>query len=383
MSSGILLSCKLKTVNAEHVVSNNGMTFLLNSGKQAQACNSISTKRVMTSLSVIALCVGIAACGGGTDKVKFSEKKYGVAASPRMVSGTKSVPKGGGRSVVGKPYKVAGNWYYPKRDSNYKKVGKASWYGPTFHGRKTANGEIFDRNALTAAHPTMPLPSYAKVTNLQNGKSMVVRVNDRGPFHGNRIIDLSERVAGMLGTKSSGVAKVKVEYVGRAPLHGQDEKKLMASYSGSGGNWLGGSSIGKTMLAFAKPENRITGPAPTPRNRPYDTPIMAAQNVLAFNSSQVDPAIVYERNLNTMQVASISGFKNRMNNALNSKSSANAQKAVVPTLQPVNTSSAAVCCHRQAQQATDPLQAAVCLLQIQCQASKTAMQFPPTHPNKD
>ncbi|WP_208990820.1 septal ring lytic transglycosylase RlpA family protein [Pseudovibrio sp. Tun.PSC04-5.I4] len=294
----------------------------------------------MTSLSVVALCAGIAACGGGTDKVKFSEKKYGVAASPRMVSGTKSVPKGGGRSVVGKPYKVAGNWYYPKRDDNYKKVGKASWYGPTFHGRKTANGEIFDRNALTAAHPTMPLPSYAKVTNLQNGKSMVVRVNDRGPFHGNRVIDLSERVAGMLGTKSSGIAKVKVEYVGRAPLHGQDEKKLMASYSGSGGNWLGGSSIGKTMLAFAKPANRITGPAPTPtpRSRPYDAPIMAAQNVLAFNSNQVDPAIVYERNINTMQVASISGFKNRMNNALNSNTSANAQKAVVPTLQPVNTS---------------------------------------------
>ena len=112
-----------------------------------------------------------------------------------MVAAGKPVPKGGGRYVVGKKYKIAGKWYYPKHEPNYKKTGLASWYGPTFHGRKTANGEIFDRNALTAAHTTMPLPSYARVTNVNNGRSMIVRVNDRGPFHGNRVIDLSERVA--------------------------------------------------------------------------------------------------------------------------------------------------------------------------------------------
>ncbi len=334
---GYFCSTNLKSVSAEHVVSNNGMTSLLNWGYSVKAPAPETIKRVATSISVVALCAGIAACGGGTDKVKFSEKKYGVAASPRVVKGSKPVPKGGGRAVVGKPYKVAGKWYYPKRDDNYKKTGKASWYGPTFHGRKTANGEIFDRNALTAAHPTMPLPSYAKVTNLQNGKSMVVRVNDRGPFHDNRIIDLSERVAGMLGTKSSGVAKVRVEYVGRAPLHGRDEKKLLASYSGNGGNWNGGSSAPRTMFAFANPVNRISGPAPMPKSRPYDTPILAAQNVLAFNANQLDPAVVYERNLSTTQVASISSFKNRINSALSTSANPNAPKPAIAA-QPVSTS---------------------------------------------
>ncbi|WP_308936433.1 septal ring lytic transglycosylase RlpA family protein [Pseudovibrio japonicus] len=328
---GYFRSIKLKSVNAEHVVSNNGMTSLLNWGYSVKAPAPQTIKRVATSISVVALCAGIAACGGGTDKVKFSEKKYGVAASPRVVKGAKPVPKGGGRYVVGKPYKVAGKWYYPKKDENYKKTGKASWYGPTFHGRKTANGEVFDRNALTAAHPTMPLPSYAKVTNLQNGRSMVVRVNDRGPFHDNRVIDLSERVAGMLGTKSSGVAKVRVEYVGRAPLHGKDEKKLLASYSGNGGGFAP-----RTMFAFANPVNRISGPAPTPRSRPYDAPTLAAQNVLAFNANQIDPAVIYERSMSATQVASIGNFRNRINNALAISANPNTPEPAL-AVQPVSS----------------------------------------------
>ncbi len=313
------------------------MTSLLNWGYSVKAPAPETIKRIATSISAVAFCAGIAACGGGADKVKFSEKKYGVAASPRMVKGNKPVPKGGGRYVVGKPYKVAGNWYYPQKDNNYKKTGKASWYGPTFHGRKTANGEIFDRNALTAAHPTMPLPSYAKVTNLQNGRSMIVRVNDRGPFHDNRVIDLSERVADLLGTKSSGVAKVRVEYVSRAPLHGQDEKRLLASYSGNGGNWNGDNSAPRTMFAFASPVNRISGAAPTPKSRPYDIPILVAQNLLAFNSSRIDPAIVYERNLSTTQVASISSFKLRINSALATNANVNAPKPEIAE-EPVSTS---------------------------------------------
>jgi rare lipoprotein A len=117
-----------------------------------------------------------------------------------------------------------------QEERNYAKVGAASWYGDAFHGRLTANGEVYDMTHLTAAHPTMPLPSYARVTNTKNGASVIVRVNDRGPFAHNRIIDLSKRAADLLDYRHAGVAKVKVEYVGRAPLHGRDDNYLLASY---------------------------------------------------------------------------------------------------------------------------------------------------------
>lgn len=163
-------------------------------------------------------------------KEYFAESEYGVKASPRVSNKRSNLPRGGGRDQVGKPYKVAGKWYYPKEDKKYKKVGGASWYGDAFHGRLTANGEIYDMTHLTAAHPTMPLPSYARVTNMVNGSSIIVRVNDRGPYSDGRIIDLSKKAAEMLDYAHSGVAKVKVEYVGRAPLDGNDESYLMASY---------------------------------------------------------------------------------------------------------------------------------------------------------
>jgi rare lipoprotein A len=159
----------------------------------------------------------------------FSDSnKYG-RASPRVVADGSSVPKGGGRDHVGKPYQVAGRWYTPRENPGYTVTGHASWYGDAFHGRKTANGEIYDKHAYSAAHPTMPLPSYARVTNLKNGHSVVVRVNDRGPFHGGRVIDLSERVAYSLDFKSSGTARVKVDYLRRANTRGSDDRILSAS----------------------------------------------------------------------------------------------------------------------------------------------------------
>lgn len=160
----------------------------------------------------------------------FSESEYGVKASPRVTTQGTRLPRGGGREQLGKPYKVRGVWYYPKEEKNYRKIGGASWYGDAFHGRLTANGEIYDMTHLTAAHPTMPLPSYARVTNMKNGSSVIVRVNDRGPYADGRIIDLSKRAAELLDYTHAGVAKVKVEYVGPAPLDGQDEEYLMASY---------------------------------------------------------------------------------------------------------------------------------------------------------
>jgi rare lipoprotein A len=140
------------------------------------------------------------------------------------------LPRREGRLQVGTPYMVHGKWYYPKENRHYKAVGAASWYGDAFHGRLTANGEVYDMERLTAAHPTMPLPSYARVTNLKDGASVVVRVNDRGPYADGRVIDLSKRAAEMLDYSTAGVARVKVEYIGPAPLVPNDDRYLVASY---------------------------------------------------------------------------------------------------------------------------------------------------------
>ncbi len=125
----------------------------------------------------------------------------------------------GGIYKIGTPYEIEGEWYYPQEDPKYDNTGIASWYGPKFHGRRTANGEIFDMDLMTAAHPTLPMPVRAKVTNLENGRSVIVRVNDRGPFAKDREIDMSRRAADELGFKEKGTAKVRVQYLGRAPLY--------------------------------------------------------------------------------------------------------------------------------------------------------------------
>ncbi len=158
----------------------------------------------------------------------FSEKKYGHA-SPKVIADGQPVPKGGGQYLVGHPYSVAGRTYVPSEMSSYTAVGMASWYGAAFHGRRTANGEVYDMASITAAHPTMPLPSYARVTNLANGYSVIVRVNDRGPYHGGRVMDVSSRTADVLDFKGAGTARIKVEYVGRAPMEGSDDTALLAS----------------------------------------------------------------------------------------------------------------------------------------------------------
>jgi len=117
-------------------------------------------------------------------------------------------------------YQVRGRWYQPVEDPDYEEVGMASWYGDAFHGRPTASGERFDMNALTAAHKTLPLPGLVEVTNLANGRTVVLRVNDRGPFVEGRIIDLSRGAAEALGMMGQGVGQVRVRYVGRAPRNG-------------------------------------------------------------------------------------------------------------------------------------------------------------------
>ena len=160
-------------------------------------------------------------------KEYFPESIYG-RASPRVIADGEPVPKGGGQYLVGRPYMVAGKAYVPS-ERKYAATGLASWYGDAFHGRRTTNGEIYDKEGVSAAHPTMPLPSYARVTNLRNHRSLIVRVNDRGPYHGGRVMDLSAKAAEALDYKHIGTAKVKVEYVGRASVGGSDDRKLLAT----------------------------------------------------------------------------------------------------------------------------------------------------------
>jgi rare lipoprotein A len=217
-------------------------------------------------------CLLLANCASSDKFASRVDPKYGVSSSPRVVDFGEPVPKGGGTYRVGKPYMVAGRFYVPEEDPNYREEGLASWYGDDFHGRLTANGEIFDMGSLTAAHPTLPLPSYARVTNLTNGKSLIVRVNDRGPYHGNRLIDVSNKAADLLQFKSSGVARVRVEYVGRAPLEGSDDRQLIATLRS-------GSPAPSPLVRVASahpfvPElsssRPIRGEIPLPEGRPYN-----------------------------------------------------------------------------------------------------------------
>lgn len=181
---------------------------------------------------LVAGCSSIGERGGGFS----SESRTGVSASPRVIAEGQPVPKGGGVYKIGNPYRIAGRWYVPRDEPNYDRVGLASWYGADFHGRKTANGEIFDRHALTAAHPTLPMPSYVYVTNVENGRTLLLRINDRGPYAHNRILDLSQAAARLLGTERQGVARVRVVYAGRAPLDGNDvaERRFLAGQPWAG-----------------------------------------------------------------------------------------------------------------------------------------------------
>jgi peptidoglycan lytic transglycosylase len=212
------------------------------------------------------------------------DPRYGVASSARVVNPGQPIPKGGGVYRVGKPYTVAGRTYSPEENSHYSKIGLASWYGPDFHGRYTANGEIFDMNAISAASPTLPLPCYARVTNLSNHRSIVVRVNDRGPFVADRLIDVSVKTAKLLGFYGDGVTKVKVEYVGRAPLRGSDDRKLASTLRrhapGAGVQVASAASFASEL--FDTYPARVVAPrrAPVPPSRPYGADAqVAAQQV--------------------------------------------------------------------------------------------------------
>lgn len=194
---------------------------------------------ILGLFSLLAACstAGGASLGGTRDEARLP-----VVKDPApIVSGTM------------RPYQVRGRWYTPKEQPDYEEVGMASWYGDAFNGRPTSTGERFDMHALTAAHKTLPLPGLVEVTNLDNGRRLVVRINDRGPFVDSRIIDLSREAANELGMLSQGVGRVRVRYLGRAPQQG-----------------------GGTLLRASAPAPRVATPVSAPASRPVSVAAAAA-----------------------------------------------------------------------------------------------------------
>ncbi len=191
-------------------------------------CSNNTRPQSNAQPSLVSGTAGATAPSGTLDRYSA---KTGSSSSPRLFTEGDQIPKGGGHLKLGAPYKIANRWYVPADEPGYDKSGLASWYGNDFHGRKTANGEVFDMHALTAAHPTLPLPSYAYVTSTKTGRTVLVRINDRGPYAHDRVMDLSRRTAEALGVAAAGVSEVRVKYAGRAPLNGDDshERRFLAS----------------------------------------------------------------------------------------------------------------------------------------------------------
>jgi rare lipoprotein A len=184
--------------------------------------------RFVALLVLLAPAIAACATNHGYHRAAFTSREYGVAVSPRVTT-AKYPPRGGGRYLPADAYVVHGVTYQPVDGPGYVATGEASWYGQDFHGRRTANGEIFGAYYLTAASPVLPIPSYARVTNLENGRSVVVRINDRGPYMQGRVADLSYETAQVLGMANAGSAQIRIAFVGPAPLEGDDSRMLMAS----------------------------------------------------------------------------------------------------------------------------------------------------------
>jgi rare lipoprotein A len=202
---------------------------------------AVQPARLVVSLMLIGtVAASVVACRSGN----------GEKLGERIIPLGQPVPKGGGAYRTGEAYQVDGVWYQPREDPTYDQVGKASWYGELFHGRRTANGEIYDMDRLSAASQTLPMPVYARVTNLDNRRSIIVRVNDRGPYANDRIMDLSRRSAELLGFRDRGTAQVRVQYLGRAPLSGDDsyEQRYLASQ-----RWAQFAAGEKPQTGFGEP----------------------------------------------------------------------------------------------------------------------------------
>jgi len=214
----------------------------------------------------------LAGCSGGAEKPKR------VAARP-PAAGLQQTPLRP-EVKVGSPYQIKGVWYYPHHQPDYDETGIASWYGEPFHGRPTANGEVYDKALLTAAHRTLPLPSRVMVTNLENGRTLMVRVNDRGPFAHGRIIDMSERGAQLLGFQTKGTARVRVQLVQHTVVKDSfvapktkitaQEKALVVA-----------APQGDVKVAALPPPSGVAEAPPNP-SRPLPKPVAGAAATTSF-----------------------------------------------------------------------------------------------------
>jgi len=240
-------------------------------------------------VGVLALAAaGLAACAAADRNSKYSK---------RVIQDGEEVPKGGGNYKIGQPYRQNDQSYYPSENPSYRAEGIASWYGPDFHGRETANGEVYDMHGISAAHPTLPMPSYLRVTNLANGRSIIVRLNDRGPYAKNRIIDLSIGTAKALDFYGHGLARVRVEYVGRAPLEGSDDKMLLATLR----HGSPAPAPSQVMIASAKPFVPMLGDdAAAGRARGGATPI-PAERPFSLGDNAARPAAARAAAANTQE----------------------------------------------------------------------------------
>jgi len=194
---------------------------------------------------------------------------------------------------IGKAYQVGGVWYYPQEDFDYDETGIASWYGPDFHAKLTANGEVFDQDAVTAAHKTLQMPSIARVTNLENGRSIIVRVNDRGPFVNGRILDLSRRSAQLLGMEGKGTAKVRVQVL-------NEESRILA------GKLKPDSTGNEPKVAQAAPRGSVTAeslpPPPGAKNKGGDNVVVASSATPTQRGKSVEAV---ERELAAQEVKTV------------------------------------------------------------------------------
>ncbi|GAA0569543.1 septal ring lytic transglycosylase RlpA family protein [Caenispirillum bisanense] len=210
-----------------------------------------------------------------------AETQLAVHTAKRMTGPVDLPPRG--IYKIGKPYQIDGTWYYPKEDFRYTEEGVASWYGADFHGKPTANGEVYDMNDLTAAHRTLPMPAVVRVTNQDNGRSLILRVNDRGPFAKNRIIDISRRGAQLLGFEAKGTTRVRVEIL---PDESMALREAMIAAGRAEGGVAVASATGAEPAARPAPAPAPVVAAPTPPppvvQAPAPAPVRQAQTAAAM-----------------------------------------------------------------------------------------------------
>lgn len=232
---------------------------------------------IMNFLPLLCLAAFLSAC---------AETQIFVHTAKRITKGIQpSGPdiKDAGIYKIGNPYQIKDTWYYPALDYQYEETGIASWYGQKFHGRKTANGEIYNMNDLTAAHRTLPLPSWVEVTNLDNGRKIRLRLNDRGPYAKSRIIDISRRGAQLLGFQSNGTAKVRVKILAR------ESRQLAARMKGEATIGEVGSPITIDKLPTVSVNSEPLAPPPGAKTSPPPAPSTNAGVQVATTRPELSP----------------------------------------------------------------------------------------------